>query len=116
MDIRTVRGEFTMTKLGYSEDDLKADLRTWWDDQVANEDDPFANSELPRTGTIFEVVPKIDSLGVVTALIVVEKHVKFEVPARIIKAGGYHSFEEMVGDLLPKVRALVIKKGSKEAA
>lgn len=118
MDIRTIEGESTMnTHLGYSEDDLTADLRSWWDDQVADADDPFADPQPPpRTGTIFEVLPVVDSLGVVTALITIEKHVQFELPPGIIKAGGYRSFEEMVGDLLPKVRALVIKQRKKEAA
>jgi hypothetical protein len=104
------------SELGYSEDDLRADLQTWWNDQVANDDDPFADPRPPRTGTIFEVVPEVDSLGVVAALITIEKHVKFEVPPRIIKAGGYRTFEEMADDLLPKVRALVLKQRKKEAA
>jgi hypothetical protein len=102
--------------LGYSEEDLVDDLRTWWSDQVEVEDDPFAEPRPPRAGTIFEVVPVIDSLGVVTALITIEKHVGFPVPARIIRRGGYGSFEEMVADLLPKVQALVLKKQKKEAA
>ena len=104
------------TGLGYSEDDLTADLRTWWDDEVADADDPFGDPRPARTGTIFEVVPAVDSLGVVTALITIEKHVKFEVPPRIIRPGGYRSFEEMISDLLPKIRALVIKQRKKEAA
>ena len=104
------------TDLAYSEDDLTADLRTWWNDQIANADDPFADPRPPRSGTIFEVVPMIDSLGVVAALITIEKHVNFEVPPRIIKAGGYKDFEEMIADLLPKVSALAIKRRRKEAA
>jgi hypothetical protein len=67
-------------------------------------------------GTIFEVVPIVDSLGVVTALLTIEKHVKFVVPPRIIKAGGYGSFEEMLAHLLPRVRALAIQRRKKEAA
>jgi len=102
------------TGLGYSEDDLTRDLRTWWDEEVGA-DDPFADPRPPRAGTIFEVMPEVDSLGVVTALITIEKHVGFEAPARIIRAGGYRSFDEMAGDLLPKIRALAIKK-RKEAA
>jgi hypothetical protein len=117
IDIRTIEDGFTMsTSLGYSEIDLIADLRTWWNDQVADAEDPFADPSPPRTGTIFEVVPVIDSLGVVTALLTIEKHVNFEVPARIIRAGGYRSFDDMTADLLPKIRALVIRERKKEAA
>lgn len=101
---------------GYSEDDLAADLRIWWDDQVADADDPFSDPRPPREGTIFEVVPVVDSLGVVTALLTIEKHVKFEVPPQIIKAGGYRSFEEMLAHLLTRIRALVIQRRKKEAA
>ena len=102
--------------LDYSEDDLAADLKVWWDDQVADVDDPFADPRPPREGTIFEVVPVVDSLGVVTALLTIEKHVNFEVPARIIKAGGYRNFEEMLAHLLPRVRSLAIQRRKKEAA
>jgi hypothetical protein len=102
--------------LDYSEDDLAADLKVWWDDQVADVDDPFADPRPPREGTIFEVVPVVDSLGVVTALLTIEKHVNFEVPARIIKAGGYRSFEEMLAHLLPRIRSLVLQRRKKEAA
>jgi hypothetical protein len=101
--------------LGYSDRKLAADLRTWWDDQVDAEDDPFADPQPPRTGTIFEVVPAVDSLGVVTALITIEKHVGFTVPPRIIQRGGYNSCDDMLNDLLPKIRALVLRK-RKEAA
>jgi acyl carrier protein len=99
----------------YSEDALIADLRRWWDEQVADEEDPFADPPRPRAGTIFEVVPVVDSLGVVSALVTIEKHLDFEIPPQIIKPGGYRNFEEMIADLLPKVRALLIKR-KKEAA
>jgi hypothetical protein len=102
--------------LDYSEDDLTADLKVWWNDQVADQDDPFADPRPPREGTIFEVVPVVDSLSVVTALLTIEKHVKFEVPVRIIKAGGYRSFEEMLAHLLPRVRSLVLQRRKKDAA
>lgn len=102
--------------LGYSEEELTADLQIWWDEQVSDSDDPFAEPSGPRTGTIFEVVPMVDSLAVVTALITIENHVKFEIPPQIIRAGGYGDFPRMIADLLPKVRALVLKKHKKEAA
>jgi hypothetical protein len=102
--------------LEYSEDDLAADLKVWWDDQMGNVDDPFADPRPRRQDTIFEVIPVIDSLGVVAALCTIEKYVNFKVPARIIKAGGYRSFEEMLAHLLPQVRTLVLEWRRKEAA
>ena len=101
--------------LGFSKEDLISDLQTWWNDRVDVANDPFADPQPPRAGTIFEVMPAVDSLGVVNALITIEKHVGFPIPARVIKRGGYRDFDEMVNDLLPKIRALVQKK-RKEAA
>lgn len=95
---------------GFDEEELIKDLQDWWDDQVGGgPDDPFADPA-PSTGTIFDVIPVIDSLGVVTGLITIEKHVGFKVPPRIIRRGGYNSFDAMVSDLLPKVHAFVVKK------
>lgn len=102
--------------LGYSETDLAADLRTWWDEQVNLDNDPFADPSPPRVGTIFEVLPVVDSLGVVTGLLTVEGHINMKAPPRLIKRGGYRNVEEMVGDLLPKVRAYVLGQRKQEAA
>jgi hypothetical protein len=99
---------------GYSDRGLVDDLRTWWHDQV--EADPFADPTPSRAGTIFEVMPVIDSLGVVSALITIEKHVGFTVSPRLIKPGGYRGFDEMASDLLPKIRALAAKRREKEIA
>jgi hypothetical protein len=94
----------------FDEDELIKDLRGWWDDQVGGgPDDPFADPT-PSAGTIFDVIPVIDSLGVVTGLITIEKHVGFKVPPRVIRRGGYNSFDDMITDLLPKVHVLVEKK------
>lgn len=100
--------------LSYSEKALIADLRKWWDEQV--EQDPFAAPPQPRSETILDLVPVIDSLGVVAALVTIERRLDFEISPQIIKAGGYRNFEEMIADLLPKVRALLIKQRKKEAA
>ena len=116
-DIRTAKGGSEMSSgLGYSEDDLVTELRGWWDAQLAGAaDDPFANPP-PATGTIFEVIPVIDSLAVVTALVTIEKYVHFEIPVSIIKPGGYETFEEMMGHILPEIRVLAAEKQKREAA
>lgn len=101
--------------LVYSEADLLNDLQVWWDEEVDPADDPFAASR-PSSGTIFDVVPVVDSLGVVKALLTIEEHVGFEVPPSVIKRGGYRTFDEMAEHLIPKVRALVVKKKKKAAA
>ena len=106
----------------YDEAKLVKDLQSWWDDQVGGAaDDPFA-SPAPPKATIFDVLPAVDSLGVVSGLVTIEKHVGMKIPARIIRRGGYKDFNDMTADLLPKVKALVEKnkakpsKGSKKEA
>lgn len=106
----------------YDEAAVVEELRAWWNDQVASAaNDPFASPALPK-GTIFDVLPAVDSLGVVSGLVAIEKHAGMKIPARIIRRGGYNDFDDMTADLLPKVKALVEKnkakssKGSKKEA
>lgn len=95
----------------YSESGLLKEMQDWWDTEVGGRsDDPFAEPRPPRGGTIYELVPEINSLGSVSVLIIVEKHVGFEIPPQVIKRGGYCGFDEMASDLLPKIRTLVGKK------
>src|SRR5262245_32351437 len=106
-------GNMAKTNAEYNESSLIQDLKRWWDDQVGgSKDDPFAMPTPPK-GTIFDVLPAIDSLGVVSGLITIEKHIGIEVPATVIRKGGYKDFQDLTNDLLPKVKALVEKKKQK---
>ncbi|MEZ5972606.1 MAG: hypothetical protein R3C31_12410 [Hyphomonadaceae bacterium] len=91
---------------------LTSELQGWWNEQVANPDDPFADPPTP-TGTIFDVLPVLDSLAAVTGLIAIEKHVPFKVTSRVIRKGGYNSFEDMISDLMPKLEKLADKHAEK---
>lgn len=97
---------------GFDETALLRDLRTWWDAEVGA-DDPFAPPK-PPAGTIFDVLPAIDSLGVVAGLLLIETHLPCKVPLRLIRRGGYNSFDDMVADLMPKLRDLVKKHTQKQ--
>jgi hypothetical protein len=92
---------------GFDEQALLADLKIWWDEQVG-QDDPFAAPK-PTSGTIMDVLPNIDSLATVTALVVIEKYLPCEVPPTVIRPGGYHGFDDMTQDMLPTLQALVDK-------
>ena len=92
---------------GFDAKVLLAELKAWWDEQVG-QDDPFAPPK-PPPGTIMDVLPEVDSLAVVTALIVMEKYLPCEVPPTVIRPGGYHSFEDMTTDMLPKLQGLIDK-------
>ena len=93
--------------LGYDEGALVNDLRAWWNDQVGG-DDPFVSPKAP-SGTIFDVVPEMDSLSAVTGLVTVEEHLGFDVPPTMIRRGGYSNFDDMVNDIMPKVRSMAEK-------
>lgn len=97
---------------GFDETALLRDLRTWWDGEVGG-GDPFAPPK-PPAGTIFDALPEIDSLGVVAGLVVIEAHLPCKVPLRLIRRGGYNSFDDMVADLMPKLRDLIKKHTQKQ--
>jgi hypothetical protein len=96
----------------FDEAALLKDLRDWWDAEVGG-DDPFAPPK-PPAGTIFDALPAIDSFGVVTGLVVIEAHLPCKVPLRVIRPGGYKSFDDLVADLMPKLRELVKKHSQKQ--
>jgi len=97
---------------GFNAQALVADLRSWWDEQVGK-DDPFASPK-PASGTIMDVLPEVDSLATVTALIVIAHHLPCEAPPSVIRPGGYHGFDDMVQDMLPKLQALVDKHAQQQ--
>ena len=100
-------GGVTGAPVAFDEKALQAELKGWWDEQVG-QDDPFASPK-PPPGTIMDVLPEVDSLATVTALILIEKYLPCEVPPTVIRAGGYHSFEDMTTDMLPKLQGLIEK-------
>jgi hypothetical protein len=97
--------------VGFDKKALIADLKTWWDEEVG-EDNPLAPAPT-APGTIMDLLPILDSLATVQALVVIEKHLAFEVPPTVIRPGGYHSFDDMTQDMLPKLQALVEKHAAK---
>ena len=105
-------GEVTAKPVSFDEQALLAELKLWWDEQVGK-DDPFAPPK-PPPGTIMDVLPEVDSLATVTALIIMEKYLPCEVPPTVIRPGGYHSFEDLTKDMLPKLQGLIDKHLAKQ--
>jgi hypothetical protein len=54
---------------------------------------------------------QIDSLVCVDILCAVEPVVKFELPEKVVKAGGYGSIEAAIAHMLPRIEAEWNKKG-----
>jgi hypothetical protein len=90
----------------FPEQRVKTALEDWWaEETAARRADPFA-----RPGTLFDVVPDIDSLSLVNALLVVEAEIGFKPPVTVIKRGGYQDCSEMLQHLLPAIRRSYEKK------
>jgi hypothetical protein len=96
----------------FPEREVEDSLKEWWKSEAIKiADDPFA--PVPKTvGTLYELLPPLDSLTIVRSLLVVEKILDIEVPVGLVKTGGYQSREEMLKDLLPKLRRLFEKSRS----
>jgi len=54
---------------------------------------------------------QIDSLVCVDILCAVEPIVKFELPEKVVKAGGYGSIDAAIAHMLPRIEAEWNKKG-----
>jgi hypothetical protein len=88
----------------FPESEIRRRFTSWWNDEVARlESDPFAPKE---KGTLYDVVPDIDSLSIVESLVIAENILKCKVPAKIIRSGGYSSAAEMIAHLMPELRKL----------
>lgn len=87
------------------EKEIRKAIEQWWAKQDAERaNDPF--KPLPQVGTLYEVLPAIDSLTIMDAILEIEKVVQFEIPVSCIKKGGYESREEMITHLLKQIRKL----------
>lgn len=84
---------------------IRSELGKWAQQLSAKKaDDPFAKKK--PTGTLRDVVPVVDSLTVAETFTVLEKILKYKLPAKFIKKGGYDSIEQMTEHLLPQIRNL----------
>lgn len=90
--------------------DLIKDLLEWWNEESLSLDS--ANTP-PASGNLYDGLPAVDSKAVVRASDVVEKHIGVKLPPRLIRNGGYFSFDDLTKDLIPKLRVLCVEEESK---
>jgi hypothetical protein len=96
--------------IGFPEADVEAALIEFWNEKsLQRNDDPF-EPVTKSGGTLYDLLPALDSLTIVCSFLIIERVLEMEVPVGIVKAGGYHSRDEMLKDLLPKLRKLYEKK------
>lgn len=71
----------------------------------------FKGLQLPSApGHIAAASVQIDSLVCVEILCAVEPIVGFELPEKVVKAGGYGSIEQAIQNLVPRIQAEWSKK------
>jgi hypothetical protein len=93
----------TKAEFDANEPNLLSDLRRWYDEQKQNPDAPPSN---PATAGAWSHLPDIDSKAVVKASPIIKKYLGVRLDPKLIRKGGYKSFDHLVGDLLPKLREL----------
>src|SRR6266480_1794554 len=88
---------------GFPEKEIQSALIQFWAKETLERmEDPFAPN--PKAGTLYELLPCLDSLTMVRSFLVIEKILRTKIPVRLLKPGGYSSRGEMLNDLLPKLR------------
>lgn len=99
---------------------LIAELEAWYATETESIDGEVeAAAPAGEGGSVISVRPAIDSKRVVDATLVTEEVLGIELPPEIIKPGGYDTFEEMIEDIVPKLKNvftgdLKVKKAAKE--
>jgi hypothetical protein len=90
---------------------LRDALKKWWEDEAQSFDAAVAG-----TASVWDGMPEIDSKAVVKASPVIRTFTGSDLDPRMIKRGGYASFDELANDLLPKLRAACPAGAAAEAA
>lgn len=86
-------------------DDLCTALRDWYVEEAEAIDADIVNdAPSGEGGSIISKTPAIDSKRVLDASSVTKEILRIEIPPEIIKPGGYETCDEMLADLLPKLR------------
>ena len=91
---------------GRSETSLEDDLRSWWkgvqSDWDRKVDAPRGKRQDGKE--LWDDMPVIDSKVVAETLPIFEHHLGIPLDVTLIKPGGYSSIEELISDLVPKMR------------
>ncbi|KDA01281.1 hypothetical protein [Hyphomonas oceanitis] len=86
-------------------DELGEALEEWYEEEAQAIDANIVEDAPSGTGgSIISKTPAIDSKRVLDASSVTSEILDIEIPPEIIKPGGYDSCDEMLDDLLPKLR------------
>jgi hypothetical protein len=82
--------------------DLRAQLKAFWDDETNPA--TFTTLNVEALGDLWRDGPELDSKAVQNASPIVEELLGFKLTGKFLKRGGYESFDDLVTDLMPKLR------------
>ena len=93
----------TITKQEFDQigSSLRTALKKKFDESKADADRPKPN---PATQGAFDHVPELDSKTVARWSSVVKDYIGCKLDPRLIRKGGYDSFDEFWADMAPKIR------------
>jgi hypothetical protein len=100
MATKTAVPTISKKKFDAVEPKLRAALQKWWEDEAQSFDAAVAG-----TASVWEGMPEIDSKAVVKASPIIRQFTGGDLDPRMIRKGGYASFDDLANDLLPKLRA-----------
>src|SRR5450755_3152361 len=81
-------------------------LEDWWANESQSFDAAVAGTAASGgTASVWAGLPEIDSKAVVKASPVIRAYIGIDLDPTMIRKGGYDSFDDLAGDLLPKLRA-----------
>lgn len=86
---------------------LARDLRAFWAQESGDWDTQVAQAPkagLPGGADLWGSMPQVDSKAVARMAPIFEKHLKIKFDAKLIKAGGYESIDEVIDHLVPAMQ------------
>jgi len=97
----------------FPQEETRAALLTWLQEEAEERNAFSEDTEIVEQATIYDLLPEIDSLTVVRSFVALEIFLKIKIPCATVKPGGYSSRDELVSDLLPKLKDLFEKRYGK---
>ena len=95
---------------------LEEEIRAWWKQVQADANalvDATASRSLPGGRDIWDGMPVVDSKAVTETSPIFEPHLGIPLDPRDIRPGGYSDVDDMISDLVPKMRKRAQSKVAK---
>lgn len=94
--------------LEFDEEAIRAYIAEFWRERV--DDDPLGGGG--QTGTIFDLLPAMDSLTALEVLHELQEIAGCSLPSATVQQGGYRTREQMEKSMLSAIRRSKAKRGS----